>query len=115
MSGNEMVILAVLLLVIFITLSTVVALTILMSRQSATVLSHQKELVDLITKQNALIASSDALTYQAVRAADVFSSYDGASDPALTEEDEDGDGSDGLGEHFESGDPFLDGKLFTNN
>lgn len=72
-----------------------------------------RKALEVIEKQNALIAAGDALTYQAIRAMDHVGSYDDGSTAADEEEsaDEDGAGWDSDGE-FGGGDPFVEGNVF---
>lgn len=72
--------------------------------------------LELIDKQAAIIASSDALTYQAIRAMDHLASYDDGSTGEDLEES-----PDGLGEYRDPaeavgfvGDPFVGGTVFNS-
>lgn len=64
---------------------------------------------DLVSKQSALIASKDALAYQAIRAMDVHGGYDDDSTQSVDEETTGGDGSD---TGFRPEDPGLEGDPF---
>lgn len=69
---------------------------------------------DIIERQALLISSKDPMTYQALRAADSFGSYDEVSKEPDIEEIIGGFGADGDPEQEVefNGDPFVSGNIF---
>lgn len=116
MSGDVlMVVIAVMVLLVFLALALAAWLAYQNVQLAKSAQSTSAAMLEIVDKQAALIASEDALAYQAIRAADLYGTYDGLSAPAEVEEIDGGDGSDrGIApeEAGFGGDPFVTGTVF---
>lgn len=76
---------------------------------------NAETLHDLVSKQAALLAAKDAISYQAIRAMDTLGSYDDGSTQSVDEENAGGDGNyAGIGAAEDpglEGDPFFRGTV----